>query len=378
MIDVLVAIFLIIGALFAFVIYNARRSMAYVYCNATLSAWEARLLSEARLMELADAPRVTNIFAALDDTDYRPQLAEVPRAEEGADMPVVERSLRENLNARYRELLGMVPGERKETVARVIGRVDLWNLKAIITAIHNKVPKEKKLEELIPSPTLPRERLEMFASAESFEELLEFLKGSEYFEVLSEALKEYETRGLIAIILALDKHYYTSLWRDVLSKRAQRSVLRAILGYEIDALNIRLILRLKREGAPPEEIGKYLILPPHELTEAMLRAMITAEDVPSAINMIHRTIYGQILLETLPRIEAQGLSAAERALDEMHIKICRWLALTQLFSIAPVLSYIYLKENEMKNLRTIIRLKADKVEPQKIKETIAKVPKIGF
>lgn len=375
MIDVLVAIFLILGALFAFVIYNARRSMAYVYCNATLSAWEARLLSEARLMELVDAPRITNIFAALEDTDYRLQLAEVPRVEE-VDMPVVERSLRENLNARYRELLGMVPKERRETVARVIGRIDIWNLKSIITAIHNKVSKEKRLGELIPSPTLPLERLEMLASAESFEELLEFLKGSEYFDVLSEALKEYETRGLIAILSALDKHYYTSLWKDVLSKRAQRSVLRAILGYEIDALNIKLILRLKQEGAPPEEIDRYLILPLHELTEAMLRAMITAEDVPSAINMIHRTIYGQILLKALPQIEAQGLSAAERALDEMHLKICRWLALTQLFSIAPVLSYIYLKENEMRNLRAIIRLKTDKVEPQKIKETIVKVPKI--
>ncbi len=378
MIDVLVVIFLIIGTLFALVIYNARRSMAYVYCNATISAWEARLLSAARLMELADAPGITNVFAALDDTDYRPQLAEVPRGEEGIDMPVVERALRENLNACYRELLGMVPEERKETVARVIERIDIWNLKAILTAIHNKVPKEKRLEELIPSPTLPREKLEMLASAEIFEQLLEFLKGSEYFDVLSEALKEYATRGLIAILSALDKHYYTSLWKDVLSKRAQRSVLRAILGYEIDALNIKLILRLKREGAPPEEIDRYLILPPHELTEAMLRAMITAEDVPSAINMIHRTVYGQILLEALPQIEAQGIFAAEKALDETHLKICRWLALTQLFSIAPVLSYIYLKENEMRNLRAIIRLKVDKVEPQKIKETTVRVPKIGF
>ena len=376
MIEVLLIIFLLIGALFAIVIFNARRSMAYVYCNATISAWEARLLSEARLMELADAPRIVNIFSALDDTDYRPQLAEVPRAEEGVDMLTVERALRENLNARYRELLGMVPKERRETVAKVIGRVDIWNLKAILTAIHNKVPKEKRLEELILSPTLTRERLEMLASAESFEQLFEFLKGSEYFDVLSEALKEYETRGLIALLSALDKHYYISLWKDVLSKRSQRSILKVMVGYEIDALNIKLILRLKREGASPEEIDKYLVLPPHELTDAMLKAMITAEDIRSAINMIHRTVYGQILLEALPQIEAQGLRAAEKVLDGVHLKICRWLALTKFFSIAPVLSYIYLKENEMRNLRAIIRLKADKVDSQKIKETIAKVPKI--
>lgn len=376
MIDVIVAIFLIISTFFALVVYNARRSMAYVYCNATLSAWEARLLSEARLMELADAPRITNIFAALDDTDYRPQLAEVPRTEEWVDMPAVERALRDNLNARYRELLRMVPKERRETVEKVMQRTDLWNLKALVTAIHNKVPKEKRPEELIPSPMLPRERLEMLTSAENFEQLLEFLKESEYFNVLSTAMQDYEKRGLIALISALDKHYYASLWQDVLSRRAQRSVLKALVGYEIDALNIKLILRLKREGAPPEEIDKYLVLPPHELTDAMLKAMVIAEDIRSAINMIHRTVYGQILLEALPQVEAQGLRAAEKVLDEVHLKICRWLALTKFFSIAPVLSYFYLKENEMRNLRAVIRLKADKVEPQKIKETIARVPKI--
>ena len=375
MIEVLLIIFLLIGALLAIVIFNARRSMAYVYCNATLSAWEARLLSEARLMELADAPRVVNIFSALDDTDYRSQLTEISKTEE-VDMVTVERALRESLNARYRELLEMVPKERKKTVERIMQRVDLWNLKALVTAIHNKVPKEKRLGELMPSPTLPPEKLEMLAPAESFEALLEFLRGSEYFDVLSAALKDYETRGLIALLSALDRHYYTSLWQDVLSKRAQRSVLKALVGYEIDALNIKLILRLKREGAPPEEIDKYLVLPPHELTDAMLKAMVTAEDIRSAINMIHRTVYGQILLEALPQIEAQGLRAAEKVLDEAHLKICRWVALTKFFSIAPVLSYFYLKENEMRNLRAIIRLKADKVEPQKIKETVAKVPKI--
>jgi vacuolar-type H+-ATPase subunit C/Vma6 len=92
--------------------------------------------------------------------------------------------------------------------------------------------------------------------------------------------------------------------------------------------------------------------------------------------MIHITTYGKTLTEALPKIEDQGVPAAERALDEAYLKLCRWFEFTQFFSIAPVISYIYLKENEMKNLRAIIRLKADGVEPQKIKEKIVKVPKI--
>lgn len=376
MIELMIFIFALMGVLFALVIIDARRSMAYVYCNATISVWEAKLLSEAHLMEFADVQRLTNLFTAIDETDYRSQLAEIERDEEKVDMVMVERALRKNLNLRYRELLGMMQKERKKTVEKIIQRVDFWNLKALVTAIHRKVSKEKRLEELVPSPTLPQERLDMLASAENFDQLFEFLKGSEYFEVFSTALQDYEKRGLIALLSALDRQYYTSLWQDVQSKRAQRKVLREIVGYEIDALNIKLILRLKQEGAQPDEIDKYIVRPTHVLTEAMLRAMITAEDIPSAINMIHHTVYGQILLGSLPQIEARGIFAAEKALDEMHLKVCRWLALTQLFSIAPVLSYIYLKENEMRNLRAIIRLKADGVEPQKIKEVIVRVPKL--
>jgi len=375
MTEILIFIFALIGALFVLVIISTRRSMGYIFCNATISAWEARLLSEARLMELAEAPGIVNIFSALEDTEYRPRLAEVTKGGE-VDMIAVERALRESLNVRYRELVAMVPKERKGTVLRVLQRVDLWNLKALITMIHNKVPKEQRLQELIPSPTMPPERLEMLASAEDLNGLLEFLRGSEQFDVISAALGDYEKRGLIALLSALDKHYYTSLWKDVQAKRPQRSILRVMVGYEIDSVNIKLILRLKREGASPDEIDRYLVRPSHELTDAMLKAMITAEDIRSAIQMIHTTTHGKVLAEALPQIEEKGIPAAERALDEAYLKLCRWFGLTQFFGIAPVISFIHIKENEMRNLRAIIRLKADGVEPQKIKERITRVPKI--
>ena len=167
------------------------------------------------------------MLAVLEETDYRPQLASI-KAEGGIDLVAVERALRENLNLRYHEILEMIPKERKGTVQRLLQRVDLWNLKSIVTAIHNRVPKEQRLKELMPSPTLPWERLEALASAENFDRLLEFLKGSEYFDVLSEALKDYEKRGLIALLAALDKHYFTALWEDVLKRKAQRQILKSL------------------------------------------------------------------------------------------------------------------------------------------------------
>lgn len=375
MIEVLILIFALIGALLLWVILSSKRSLAYIFCNSTISAWEARLLSEARLMELAESPGVANVFSALEDTDYRAQLAELKKGGE-FNMASVERALKESLNVRYRELAEMIPKERKGTFLKLLQRVDLWNIKAIVTMIHDGVPKEQRLQELMPSPTMPTERLEILASAEDLDGLLEFLKGGEYFDVISSAMEDYHKRGLIALLSALDKYYYTSLWVDVQAKRAQRLVLKTMVGYEIDSVNIKLILRLRLDGVPSDEIDKYLLRPSHELTDAMLKAMIAAEDTRSAIHMIHITTYGKFLAEALPQIEEQGISAAERALDHAQLKLYRWLGLSQFFSIAPVISFIYMKENEMKNLRTVIRLKVDGIEPQKIKERIKRVPKI--
>ncbi len=366
----------IIASIFVLIIVRARRMMPYIYCCAKVSAWEARLLPEARLREFADAPKVSNVLAGLDDTDYRQYLSDIPRVED-IDVVALERALKKNLTERYQEFLKLVPKERKETVKRLIERADIWNLKTLLAAIHNKVPKEKRMEEMVPSPTFSEERLKLLTSAEDFQELLDYLKETEYFGMLSEALENYEKLGLIALLSALDKHYYSSLWADVLSKKAQRHILKALVGYELDSVNIKLILRLKREGAPPDEITKYVISPSHELTEGMMRSMIIADNIPSAIEVIRHTTYGPILRGALSEVEAaDSLLPIEKALDEGLLRVCKREAIVRPMDIGPVIAHIYLKETEVRNLRSIIKLKADKVRPEKIKETLVKVPKI--
>jgi len=403
MIEIVVIVFGLICGMFTFVFISTHRAMPYVYCGAKISVWEARLLQESRMFEFADAAKVSNILAGLDDTGYRTYLAEVPRDEE-IDIVAVERALKGHLSDSYRELLDAVPEKDKPTVVKLLKRIDIYNLKTVVAAIHNKVPKEKRLEEMLSSSTMPQERLEMLAAVGDFDELLEFLKGTEYFDAFSAALEKYKDEGLPILLSTLDKSYYSSLWADVrgkklwedvldkrgrpsfrkiarnigeaLAKMAQRPILKKIVGYEIDAVNIKTILRLKREGAAPEEIMYPMILPPYELDEKTLTWMAEAKSVQEVVTGISHTTYGPILAKALPEFEATGsLFPLERALDEGWLKTCKWMSVMKSLSLAPVLTYIRLKESEVKNLRAIIRLKADNVEPEKIKETVVRVPK---
>ncbi|MEM2192679.1 MAG: V-type ATPase subunit, partial [Candidatus Hadarchaeales archaeon] len=88
------------------------------------------------------------------------------------------------------------------------------------------------------------------------------------------------------------------------------------------------------------------------------------------------TSVGKALKEVAEEVEKRGVDVAEIALEKGYLKLIRGLAIADFFSIAPVLAYIALKENEVRNLRAIIRMKADGISPDEIKREIVEVPKI--
>ncbi len=134
-------------------------------------------------------------------------------------------------------------------------------------------------------------------------------------------------------------------------------------------------MRLKQAGAETKDIENYVIRPSHELTEQMLKEMIIAEDIRSSVHMIHITAPAKALKEVSAELDEKGSKAVEKPLDEFYVKLCRWFGFTQFFSIAPIMAYISLKENEVRNIRAIVRMKADGVPPQEIKEVVRMVPK---
>lgn len=348
-----VLVFALIGFFFLMVVLHARRMVGYLYCNAVVSTWEARLLPEARLRELAEVQRPEDLRSSLGEAGY--SLPEGDPAE-------WERALKEASARDFAELLRLVPEDRRETVRRILARTEVWNLKVLLSSLQE--PREERRRRLLPCPTLSQERLDMLASAESLEQLLEFLRGSEYFEVLSSALEDYRREGLFPLLSALDRHYYSRLWEEVVGKKSQRAILMPLVGFELDALNLRLILRLKGEGVPPEKIDPLLVRPAYQLSEETLRALLAAEDLRSCLEILSRTPYGRLL--------SQDLSQVEKALEEEHLRLCRWAALTKPFTIAPVYSYIRRREAEVRNLHLLLRLKLEGVGPERIEELLVR------
>lgn len=371
--SILLFILVLMGAISAGVFWYAERSMRYVYQNARISAWEARLLPEGRLMEFADMAGMNEVLMALADTDYKDLSDLAKKGKLG--MEELELGLKEHLGRRYAELLEIVP-KKENTLRKLVKRIDLWNLKVIATGLYTKVPRERIVEELLPSPTMPRERLELMTSAGDIEALQEYLKGSEYFNAAENWMKG-ESKNLGALLTAFDKCYFEDLWRSARGKGAGREALE-VVGSEIDTVNLMTVLRLKRDGAQPSEIEKFLILPPHGVRLELLREMAMATNLRSAVEILSRTLQGAHLTGVLQKIENESsLEPVERALIQQHLRFCKWLAISKFFSMAPAFAYFYLKGAEVMNLRAILRLKSRMVKPGEIKEMVVEVPRIG-
>lgn len=353
---------------FAALFVSTKHTMDYVFCNSTVSAWEAKLLSPPKLVELVEAPSLSSAVSVLEGTEYHQLAKEFSSGVD--DFRILEKSLHEHAVRKFGELLRLVPDEAKPVIEKILEWRDLWNFKLVVSAIHHGVPKEERVKELLPSPVHPPERLQLLASAESMEQLVEFLRGSDYEASLVEALPEYKKYGLPILWATLERAYFQVLWSKAVQMKTHRNVFTKLVGYLIDSVNVKAILRLKAAGVPEPEIEKYLVIPSNELSERMLRALITAEDVRSAVHAIRITQVGQVLSAGLQEIESEGVGAVERLLDNGYLELAKRLELMSQFSVAPVLSYIAQKEWEFRELRKCLRLKADGFAPQEMRKIL--------
>jgi V/A-type H+-transporting ATPase subunit C len=351
---ILPLVFLLLGALFLIVFLDARRTFPYVYCNAMISAWEGRMLDSKRLVELSEMD-TQGILSALSGTDF--EGLELGEAME------MEGKMRERCVAKYREICLNLPAKGRRFFELLLERFELYNLKSLLTSLHTGLPPR-----FLPSPLSSKERLQLLSQVKTLENLLDFLKGTHYGEILLQSLEGYKKKGLPFLLRRLDQHYYQKLWGEA---QKQRRSVRELVGVEIDLVNIKLLVRLKREGVPPEEIRELLIKPSYLIPAHLLDQMAAAEDLPALLQMLSDTPYGEAVSRISQQVQATGsLYPLEKEIEEGFLRLCKWYSSADFFSLAPAVCFFYMKEAELRNLRALLRLRAAGIQPAEVREMV--------
>ncbi len=201
--------------------------------------------------------------------------------------------------------------------------------------------------------------------AGNMQELAAALTGTRYEEIIRRFAQETELfYGDFAA--QLDTFYYQTAWKlkDGLKDASMRKIMRQILGTETDWQNIMWIYRFRqfyRTGA--EEIRARLIPIRYRLKEAEFERLLASERPEDFVETLGKTAY----FSGKDAVIALGDEVTYRlVMDRTYRQMCRKYPM----SIAPVLSYLYDKENEIDDLTTILEGIRYRIPAREIQELV--------
>jgi V/A-type H+-transporting ATPase subunit C len=343
--------------------------------NARVRARRSELLDAERLRRLA-AFDIDRLVAALSDTPYRPDLeAAIPRFE---GRRLVAEALRTNLARVLREVVRWYEGAAAADVALVVDRWDLRNLRAVLRGQFARGDPDEIRAALVPAGRVGDEELAALVAQPGLRAAVEMMM---VWRVPTPAVAAAALGGLAGLEATGDFQAFERAVEAAAAKERKRSVAAAdrdvarVLRAEIDQINLLTALRLVRAQPGP---GEWDVVDPGErfleggaVATGVLRAVARADDAAAAVELLDGAVLPAPWRPPLARwAEDDDLLRLNGAIDEA---MTRWVAAG--FSTADPLgpgvpvAYVWAKENEVKNLRTIAAgtssgLTTDEIEEQ--------------
>lgn len=364
----LVIIVIVVLVMLATILIVAARPVAdiypYFYPNAKIRARKGRLLTEDNMSEISDVDDVNGVSTYLRGfPDYVPYLDEYP----------IDKALEVNLADTYKLLSNVAPGQIQKPFKVMAKKVDITNIKSLISAKDVGYNAEQTKELLIPAGSL-YDLLVSLADAETVSDVLTQLDGTEYAPVLEDALPRYEQNKMVLELESAFDNYYleTLLASTEVSSEENTLILNNYVGTQVDLALLKTIVRAKKDGLGYNDISPYILKNGYQLREWKLKDLMEASDVNNIVSYLEGTKYLTFLSEALDEYNNTGSTVLfEKALDIQLIESAKSLATVKPLGISPIIGFLSKKETEIRNLKIISRAKKEPDYPvSKIKELL--------
>lgn len=341
-----------------------------VYYNTRVRAMKSSLFSSAELDELLDENDIAAIVEYLLNSPYEADLAESLTRYEGAD--AVEDAVSRNLVRTFNKLLKAAQGEFKELAATFLERWDLVAVKALLRTRHHNLSPQQAIEDIPPGPTLTVALIRDLVERDTMESVVAGLVAwnRDLGQPLARNLAEYvETNNLSVLEDALDRRYFVENVRRLNGRGDEDSkFLARFLQMEIDRINLRILFQSRRDPDSARTLER--LLPNGSLSRDVLERLAQAETPELAAEVLAPTTYRD-LAEPLHRFMQTGqFSGLERLFEGRLISEIRTMARTNIFSIAVLMLYAWLKYNEVLNLRLIARAVSRHLPLDRVREEL--------
>lgn len=367
--DAFIAILaLVLGAIAVVVVISLIKPVLdiypYTYPNARVRARMGRLLTEKQFGEIVESENINEI---------KNYLRGIPEYAKYIDQYPIEKALDSQLAETYDLMARISPDNIREAFTFLLKKWDIKNIKSIIIAKKAGLNHEETLDLIVPFGVL-HDKLDTMIESENVNDVLTALDGTEYPQILEDALPIYDETGLLLPLeTSLEKYLLVNLLRTTATPEEDNtSFLHKYIGSIVDTSNLKTILRAKSDGLSYDNIEPYMISDGYQVREWKLKELMEAEDVPGVVSGLEGTDYAPLLSEALSKYsETKSVADFEIALDNHVNHVAKTIGLKNQFGIGPMIDFLNRKENEVKNLKIIIRGKREEgFSPSMIKEML--------
>tara|TARA_R110001592_G_scaffold140888_2_gene361992 strand:+ start:604 stop:1668 length:1065 start_codon:yes stop_codon:yes gene_type:complete len=328
-----------------------------IHFNARVHGMKADLLTQHAIDELLEQGDLAHMVDALLDTPYRTEMAEALTRYEGAD--AVEEAVSRNLVVTFQMLLSRSHGEFRTLVELFLSRWDLMAVKSILRCKHHNLDGAAVGSALMPGPNLTSPILVELNQCDSVESLVQALIGwnRTLCRSLRSALPAYlESNDLASLEEALDRAYFVeNAARLKSTDDSDSQMVREQLQAEIDRINLRTVFQHIESGGEIETSLEDRFLSQGTLPKSLLRQMANASDPSAAMEQLDRTKYARLVEELYQLLETERFSPMERYFERLLMRNVRQSARNNVFGIGVMMDFVWLKYNEVINLRLIAR-----------------------
>jgi len=338
-----------------------------VYFAARVRGQKSRLFHRAQYDEMLEAAEIQTTIDKLLASTYSEDMADALSRMEGAD--AVEDAVSRNLVRTYQRLFRNISDPEYRKLAEIfVARWDLAAVKTLLRCRHQGIDLSEAPQQLIPGPTLTVALQQDLAALTSMAELIGGLVrwNSDLCAPLQRRLAEYEESNSLAVLEeALDRAYFATNAQNLRYDTSDDvQMLRRILQLEIDRINLRILLTMRHhEGNLMERV-----LPHGTLAASTLQRMAEASDAEAAVAALGATSYSDLAEGVYEFVQAGRFSQMERLFDRHIINEIRKYARVHVFSIAVFMEYVWMKYNEVVNMRLVARGEARGLPKQRIRE----------
>jgi len=346
----------------------------------TLISKKLTLIRPEDLVDMANK-NLDYVYSILKRTPYHSEVSTLTAQE--LDAAHLETALLKSYMRTCEMVMEHSPKTVRLLVSWYLKKFEVENIKTILRSKIAGVGVEEAMKYITPVGKLDDGNCRrILEKARNVRGVVGLLLDLEYGFVLMDVLREYEKNGdLLLMETAMFEYIYTELWRAAEKLRGlDEKIAKTVLGVELAALDIKVILRSKMMGLNEEQVKRYLVLYSRLFDERRLGEAIREVDVGACIaalkiaSRLPMTRDFQYMLNDVKKeyTASRSLTRVERRLDEslLETNLRMLKRYTQYFNIGLVLAFINLKWFEVRNLRAIMKGIEEKVPSDKIKDLL--------